>query len=156
MKKKFILGTKLHEFLMELFEKEQLEEQDYAFTYVDMPNNEVETSFSQIVDESEEPDLLCLYYLPKKYYDELRKKVNMVDVIENGFDEEIPCIEDHDLAHRLSSRGKFVFIKDLTVYESLRRFRRLGIFKVVGTWLMDYFSFILRRKPVSITWQPIR
>jgi len=74
----------------------------------------------------------------------------------NGFDEEIPCIEDHDLAHRLSSRGKFVFIKDLTVYESLRRFRRLGIFKVVGTWLMDYFSFILRRKPVSITWQPIR
>jgi len=74
----------------------------------------------------------------------------------NGFDEEMPCIEDHDLAHRLSNRGKFVFIKDLTVYESLRRFRRLGIFKVVGTWLMDYFSFILRRKPVSITWQPIR
>ncbi len=74
----------------------------------------------------------------------------------NGFDEGMPCLEDHDLAHRLSRRGKFVFIKNLTVYESLRRFRRLGLFKVVGTWLMDYLSFTLRRKPVSGTWQPIR
>ena len=88
MKKKYILGTKLHEFLMELFEKEHLEEQNYAFAYVDMPNNEVEASFSQMVDENEEPDLLCLYYLPKKYYDDLRTKVNMVDVIEDGFIEE--------------------------------------------------------------------
>ncbi|KKL10135.1 hypothetical protein LCGC14_2558900, partial [marine sediment metagenome] len=26
----------------------------------------------QLVDENEEPDLLCLYYLPKMYYHELR------------------------------------------------------------------------------------
>ena len=86
MKKKYVLGIKLHEFLMDLFEKEHLEEHYYAFAYVDMPNNEIEVSFSQMVDENEEPepDLLCLYYLPKKYYDELRKKVDMVDVIENG------------------------------------------------------------------------
>lgn len=74
----------------------------------------------------------------------------------NGFDEEMPCIEDHDLAQRLSRRGKFVFIKNLTVYESLRRFRKLGLFKVVGTWLLDYLSFTLRRKTVSGTWRPIR
>lgn len=74
----------------------------------------------------------------------------------NGFDESMPCLEDHDLAHRLSRRGKFVYIKNLTVYESLRRFRKLGLFKVVGTWLMDYISFVLRGKPVSATWQPIR
>ena len=89
MKKKYSLGIKLHEFLMDLFEKEHLEYESYAFTYVDMPNNEVETSFSQVVEESEEPDLLCLYYLPKKYYDELKKRVTMIDVIEDGLDEEI-------------------------------------------------------------------
>jgi len=74
----------------------------------------------------------------------------------NGFDERMPCLEDHDLAYRLSKQGKFVFIKGLTVYESLRRFRKLGLFKVVGTWVMDYLSFMLRRKTISRVWQPVR
>jgi len=74
----------------------------------------------------------------------------------NGFDEGMPCLEDHDLAHRLSKRGRFVFIKNLTVYESLRRFRKLGLLRVVCTWLIDYLSSMLRGKPVSAVWQPIR
>lgn len=73
----------MHEFLLELFEKENLGEQNYIFTYNNMPNNEIETGFSQMVDDNEEPDLLCLYYLPKKYYDEFRTRVDMVDVIDN-------------------------------------------------------------------------
>lgn len=72
---------------MDLFDKEHLEDQRYAFAYVDMPNNEMEVSFSQMVDEDEESDSLCLYYLPKQYYDKLRKKVDIVDVIENGAEE---------------------------------------------------------------------
>jgi len=74
----------------------------------------------------------------------------------NGFDENMPCLEDHDLANRLSKLGRFVFIPDLTVYESLRRFRKLGFWRVMGTWFIDYISFTLRRKPVSRVWQPIR
>jgi len=73
-----------------------------------------------------------------------------------GFDESMPCLEDHDLANRLSRLGRFVFIPDLTVYESLRRFQRLGFWRVVGTWLMDYIFFTLRRKPVSGVWKPVR
>jgi len=73
-----------------------------------------------------------------------------------GFDETMPCLEDHELAHRLSKLGKFVFIKDLVVYESLRRFRKLGFFKVVGTWITDYVSFMLRGKPISKVWSPVR
>ena len=73
-----------------------------------------------------------------------------------GFDETMPCLEDHELAHRLSKLGKFVFIKDLVVYESLRRFRKLGFFKVVGTWITDYISFMLRGKPISKVWSPVR
>ncbi len=74
----------------------------------------------------------------------------------NGFDETMPCLEDHDLAHRLSRLGKFVFISDLTVYESLRRFRQLGFWKVVSTWIVDYVFFMLRGKPLSREWKPIR
>jgi len=74
----------------------------------------------------------------------------------NGFDENMACMEDHDLAIRLSKLGRFVFISDLTVYESLRRLRKLGFTRLVGTWLMDYVSLTLRGKPVSLAWHPIR
>jgi len=73
-----------------------------------------------------------------------------------GFDETMPCLEDHDLANRLSKLGRFVFISDLTVYESLRRFQRLGFWRVISTWFMDYTSYMLRGKPVSQVWIPIR
>jgi len=73
-----------------------------------------------------------------------------------GFDESLPCLEDHDLAHRLSRLGKFVFINDLTVYESMRRFRKMGFSKVVSTWIADYIFLSLRGKPLSKVWQPIR
>ncbi len=74
----------------------------------------------------------------------------------NGFDESMPCMEDHDLAHRLSKQGKFMFITSLTVYESLRRFRKLGFSKVLSTWFTDYLFFLLRGKPLSMVWQPAR
>ncbi len=74
----------------------------------------------------------------------------------NGFDEDLPCLEDHDLAYRLSRLGKFVFVGDLTVYESMRRFRKLGISEVVGTWVVDYLFFLLRGKPLSMVWKPVR
>jgi len=73
-----------------------------------------------------------------------------------GFDESMPCLEDHDLAFRLSKSGRFVFIKSLTVYEFPRRFRKLGLFRVVGTWMTDYAFFVLRGKPRSRVWEPVR
>lgn len=74
----------------------------------------------------------------------------------NGFDEALPCLEDHDLAYRLSKMGKFAFVKDFTVYESMRRFRKLGFSKTVGTWIIDYLFFLFRGKPLSIIWKPVR
>jgi glycosyltransferase involved in cell wall biosynthesis len=74
----------------------------------------------------------------------------------NGFDEDLPCLEDHDIAQRLSKVGKFIFVDDVTVYESMRRFRTLGLFKVVGTWFIDYLFYVVRGKPLSITWKPVR
>jgi len=74
----------------------------------------------------------------------------------NGFNENLPCIEDHDLAYRLSRIGKFVYINGLTVYESLRRFRKLGLHRVVGTWFINYLAFLIRGRPLSKIWKPIR
>jgi len=73
-----------------------------------------------------------------------------------GFDENMPCLEDHDLANRLSKLGRFVFIPDLTVYESLRRMEKLGFWHVMGSWFMNYIFFLLRGKPLSEIWQPVR
>jgi glycosyltransferase involved in cell wall biosynthesis len=73
-----------------------------------------------------------------------------------GFDERLPCLEDHDLANRLSKIGKFVFMGDLTVYESMRRFRKTGFSRVVGTWIVDYVFLLIHGKPLSKVWQPIR
>jgi glycosyltransferase involved in cell wall biosynthesis len=73
-----------------------------------------------------------------------------------GFDEELPCLEDHDLAQRLSKNGKFVFVDDVTVFESMRRFRKLGFPKVLGTWFVDYISFLVRGRPISAIWKPVR
>ena len=73
-----------------------------------------------------------------------------------GFDETMPCLEDHELAIRLGKLGRFVFVPDLTVYESLRRFKRLGFWHVMGTWFIDYICFMLRGKPFSKAWQPVR
>ena len=74
----------------------------------------------------------------------------------NGFNESLPCIEDHDLAMRLSKIGKFVYIKDLTVFESMRRFRKLGLPRVIYTWFIDYLFYIIRKKPVSKEWKAVR
>jgi len=98
---------------------------------------------------------LCTAFKPHSRGEFLAVRKN--DFLEvNGFNEIMPCLEDHDLAYRLSKRGKFMFIWDLTVHESLRRFRKLGFFKVLGTWFTDYLFFMLRGKPFSGIWQPVR
>ena len=73
-----------------------------------------------------------------------------------GFNEEIRCIEDHDLAIRLSRVGVFKFIKNLTVYESMRRFRRLGFMKVIKSWIVNYCTYLVNGKPLYNWWRPVR
>lgn len=74
----------------------------------------------------------------------------------NGFDEALPCLEDHDLAFRMSKLGKFVFMSDLTVHETLRRIRKVGLLKVVTTWITDYIFLILQGRPLSKIWHSVR
>jgi len=74
----------------------------------------------------------------------------------DGFDESLPCLEDHDLAFRLARLGRFVVVSDLYVHESMRRIRKSGFETVLKTWVADYVSYILLGRTISKTWKPIR
>jgi glycosyltransferase involved in cell wall biosynthesis len=73
-----------------------------------------------------------------------------------GFNENLPCIEDHDLALRLSKIGKIIFLKNLTVYESMRRFRQMGFLKVLKLWISNYIFYLLFNRTISSSWKPVR
>ncbi len=73
-----------------------------------------------------------------------------------GFNEHLPCLEDHELVFRLSKIGKFIFLNDLIVYESMRRFRRMGFLKVLKLWISNYISLVLIHKTISRSWEPVR
>ncbi|MEM1587408.1 MAG: glycosyltransferase [Candidatus Bathyarchaeia archaeon] len=73
-----------------------------------------------------------------------------------GFNEMLPCGEDHEIIFRLSKIGKITFLRDLVVYESMRRFRKIGFFKVLKIWIRDYISLLLFNRTVSRSWEPVR
>lgn len=73
-----------------------------------------------------------------------------------GFKESIACLEDHDLARRLSQMGRLAYIKNLTVYESMRRVRKSGLLQVIWLWSINFISYILRGEPISKVWKPVR
>jgi len=73
-----------------------------------------------------------------------------------GFNESIPCAEDFDFACHLSELGKLAFIKNLTVYESIRRIKKLGLLKTVWVWIVNTISYILHGKTILKVWKPVR
>ncbi|MEM2321470.1 MAG: glycosyltransferase [Candidatus Bathyarchaeia archaeon] len=73
-----------------------------------------------------------------------------------GFNEDLPCCEDHELAFRLSKVGRIILLRDLVVYESMRRFRRTGFLNVLKMWARDYISLLLFNRTISRSWEPVR
>ena len=80
-----------------------------------------------------------------------RKAFNQV----GGFDEDTTTSEDADLVYRLSKHGKFVFIDDLAIYESMRRPRHEGLFKLFRAWIRNYLLFLVYGR-TSHEWVPVR
>ncbi|MFH1052349.1 MAG: glycosyltransferase [bacterium] len=73
-----------------------------------------------------------------------------------GYDEKLAAGEDFDLFKRIAKIGKIGFVKDLKVYESPRRFRKYGYFKVISQWIVNSISVMIYRKSVSEEWDPVR
>jgi glycosyltransferase involved in cell wall biosynthesis len=73
-----------------------------------------------------------------------------------GFDEHLACMEDADLVHKLSKLGRFVFLRNLIVYESMRRIRKLGLFKTVRLWLKNWLFYLAKKDVLVKEWVPVR
>lgn len=73
-----------------------------------------------------------------------------------GYDENLYAGEDYDLYKRLRRKGNIVFAKNLVVYESPRRYRKLGYPKVIYNWLINSVFVTLFKKSVSKEWEPVR
>lgn len=70
-----------------------------------------------------------------------------------------PCLtagEDFELSTRLRKVGKIYFAKDITVYESPRRYHKWGYAKIIYSWFVNSISSWLFKKTVFSKWEPIR
>ena len=73
-----------------------------------------------------------------------------------GYDKGLAAGEDFDLYRRLAKLGRIACVNTTRVYESPRRYRRLGYGRVTLSWLLNALSVILFKKSYSKQWVPIR
>jgi glycosyltransferase involved in cell wall biosynthesis len=73
-----------------------------------------------------------------------------------GFNEDMHTMEDIDFMFRASRHGRFLFLKHLTLRESMRRIRRIGLLRFSAIYLYNFFYYLVRRKPRISSWEPIR
>jgi glycosyltransferase involved in cell wall biosynthesis len=73
-----------------------------------------------------------------------------------GYSGRIAAGEDYDLFRRLERTGKIIFLRDLTVFESPRRYRRYGYTYVTLSWFMNFLSVFFLRRSILSQWKPIR
>jgi glycosyltransferase involved in cell wall biosynthesis len=73
-----------------------------------------------------------------------------------GFDESMPTMEDLDFIFRASKHGRFLFLKNLTLNESMRRIRKIGIMKFSAIYIYNFFFYLVKRKPRVTRWDAVR
>ena len=83
--------------------------------------------------------------IKKKYFD-----------LVNGNNENLDAGEDFDLFKRIRIHGKILFAKNLCIYESPRRYRKLGYSGVTWSWIKNSISIIFRNKSLSKEWEQVR
>ncbi len=73
-----------------------------------------------------------------------------------GYNERLAAGEDFDLFRRIRKFGKILYPAKLCVYESPRRFRKLGYGGVTGAWIKNGFSVFFSNKSISEEWEQVR
>jgi glycosyltransferase involved in cell wall biosynthesis len=74
----------------------------------------------------------------------------------NGYNKVLAAGEDFDLFRRVRKLGKILFLSNMCVYESPRRYRKLGYWGVTWSWLKNSFSVLIKKKSLSREWEAIR
>jgi len=73
-----------------------------------------------------------------------------------GYDQNITAGEDFEFFLRLHKKGKIIFMRNLTVFESPRRFRKYGYLWVSFLWLLNSIGVLFFRRSVVDQWKPVR
>jgi glycosyltransferase involved in cell wall biosynthesis len=73
-----------------------------------------------------------------------------------GYNQLMAAGEDYNLFVRLKKKGKTLFLKNLTVYESPRRYRKYGYGKIVWSWFKNSVVMLVWNKSASQHWEEVR
>ena len=73
-----------------------------------------------------------------------------------GFDEDMNTMEDLDFMFRAARHGRFLFLKNLTLTESIRRVRHTGILKFSTIYLFNFFYYLAKGRPRINRWKTVR
>ncbi len=74
----------------------------------------------------------------------------------NGYDEKLAAGEDFDLFRRACKLGKILWKRNLKVFESPRRYRKMGYLKVWWMWSRNAFSVMFTGKSFDNEWTQVR
>jgi glycosyltransferase involved in cell wall biosynthesis len=74
----------------------------------------------------------------------------------NGYAAQIAAGEDYDMFRRLKDVGRILFLHDVVVYESPRRYRKYGYFYVSASWFMNFLAVQFLRRSILDEWKPVR
>lgn len=73
-----------------------------------------------------------------------------------GYNPSMVAGEDYDLFRRVRKRGKIVMLRDVTIFESPRRFRRYGYLHILWGWTRNALAVIFRNSSSSEEWEAVR
>ncbi len=73
-----------------------------------------------------------------------------------GYNEILAAGEDYEMFVRLRRIGRIAYLRDLHVYESPRRYRRFGYFRILVLWFMNGIWAMLFKRSFSRQWKPVR
>ncbi len=74
-----------------------------------------------------------------------------------GYNTQLAAGEDFDLFRRIRNSGqKILFNRNFIVYESPRRYRKLGYLGVASLWTKNAVSILLKNKSISKVWEQVR
>jgi glycosyltransferase involved in cell wall biosynthesis len=74
----------------------------------------------------------------------------------NGNNEKMAAGEDFDLFRRIKKHGDILFTGKISVYESPRRYRKLGYVGVSWSWAKNGLSVLFKNRSISKEWEQVR
>lgn len=73
-----------------------------------------------------------------------------------GYNKDLAAGEDFDLYKRIRRLGSILFSREIIIFESPRRYRKHGHFRILFTWLINSISVMFRKKSHSKKWEQVR